>query len=184
MSRPVPRPRPGQPTPTVLVTVGTDVHPFERLLDWVGRWYRRGPAVHLVVQHGHSPAPALPGAAAFLDHDALRRAMRAATAVVTHGGPATITQARQAGRLPIVVARDPAHGEHVDDHQCRFVRRMAAAGLVRSCAAPAELAAALDDALADPAAGQVAAAPAVPPGVARVGAIVDALIAERARRCR
>ena len=54
--------------------------------------------------------------------------MRAATAVVCHGGPGTIMLALHFGRKPIVVPRQQALGEHVDDHQTVFARRLAAEG--------------------------------------------------------
>jgi UDP-N-acetylglucosamine transferase subunit ALG13 len=45
-------------TPVVLVVVGTDCHPFDRLVDWVERWQEaRGDSVRCVVQHGSSRAP-------------------------------------------------------------------------------------------------------------------------------
>lgn len=49
-----------------------------------------------------------------------------ARVIVTHGGPASITLAFSVGRRPIVVPRDPSRGEHVDDHQIRFARWIAA----------------------------------------------------------
>jgi UDP-N-acetylglucosamine transferase subunit ALG13 len=57
-------------------------------------------------------------------------AMSEAVAVVCHGGPATIMLARQCGRMPLVVPRDPERGEHVDDHQLRFSRWMADKGQI------------------------------------------------------
>jgi UDP-N-acetylglucosamine transferase subunit ALG13 len=58
----------------------------------------------------------------------MERRIRAATAVVCHGGPATITLALQVGKRPIVVPRRQALGEHVDDHQADFSRRLSAEG--------------------------------------------------------
>lgn len=183
----IPQQRAGARTGTVLAVVGTDVHRFDRLLRWLADWHAGRPdRPRLRVQHGHSHPPDLPDAVPFLDHAGLQRAMADATLVVSHGGPATITEARRHGRLPIVVPRDPAHGEHVDDHQQRFARRLADAGLVRLCEDRADLCAALDAGLADPSryALVAAGAAAAPPGVARVGAIVDALVAGRRRRWR
>jgi UDP-N-acetylglucosamine transferase subunit ALG13 len=174
-------------TPQVLVSVGTDVHRFDRLMDWVEAWYATlsdRPAV--LVQHGRSRAPAIPGATPFLGHDELDAAMAAARVVVTHGGPASITEARRHGHLPVVVARDPAYAEHVDDHQMLFTARMAGLGVIRLCSTSDELAAALHDGLngsgpdsrsdAGDAAGARAAA------VAAVGRIVDDLVAAKRGR--
>ena len=59
-------------------------------------------------------------------YDVLEAWIRQARHVVTHGGPGAIMQALAAGKRPIVVPRDPRLGEHVDDHQIRFVQWLAA----------------------------------------------------------
>jgi UDP-N-acetylglucosamine transferase subunit ALG13 len=185
----VPQQRGGPAPASVLVVVGTDVHGFDRLLGWVARWYvaRRAawpPA--LTVQYGHSSPPDLPGAVPFLGHEDLQRAMAEATLVVSHGGPATITEARRTGHLPIVVPRDPAYREHVDNHQQLFARRLAAAGMVSLCETEQQLTEALDRGLADPARFELAAdgqaREARAEAVARVGRIVEDLVAQRSRR--
>lgn len=177
---------------SVLVVVGTDVHGFDRLIGWLRRWYAGraaeagAAAPELILQYGHSAAPELPGAVPFLGHEELQRAMARATVVVSHGGPATITEARRNGHLPIVVPRDPAYREHVDNHQQLFSRRLAAAGMVHLCETEQELTAALDKGMADPTAFALAAdarsADARAEAVARVGRIVEDLVAQRSRR--
>jgi UDP-N-acetylglucosamine transferase subunit ALG13 len=174
-------------TPDVLVSVGTDVHRFDRLMEWLEAWYAARPDQPAVLtQHGSSRPPAIPGATAFLGHDELTAAMAAAKVVVTHGGPASITEARRHGHLPVVVARDPAYDEHVDNHQMLFTARMAGLGLIRLCATEEELVEALTDGLSgsaartgtgttDPTAARAAA-------VAAVGRIVDDLVAGRRGR--
>jgi len=165
----------------VLAVVGTDIHPFDRLTGWLASWWRA--PVRLVIQYGHGRAPDLPGATAFLDHDALQSAMAGAALVVSHGGPATITEARRNGLLPIVVPRDPAHGEHVDNHQQLFARRLGEAGLVRLCESEADLVEALDAGLADPALFRLAddaqAQSARAAAVSRVGQIIEDLVETR-----
>ncbi|RCV56031.1 glycosyltransferase [Marinitenerispora sediminis] len=136
--------------PLVLVSIGTDHHPFDRLVDWVDAYAADHPAVRCLVQHGGTRPPSVAEGVAFLDHDRLGALMAEAAAVVTHGGPATVTEARRSGHLPITVARDPELGEHVDDHQLRFVSRLDIAGMVRSCASSQQLAATLDKALRQP----------------------------------
>lgn len=191
MSLPDPYPPGDRPArPLVLGLVGTDVHRFDRLVNWLTQWYLAGaaagqPTCRLVVQYGHSPAPRLPEAVPFLAHDELQRLMSEATLVVCHGGPATITEARRTGHLPIVVPRDPAHREHVDNHQQLFARRLGKAGMVRLCESAAELVAALDAGLADPQAFTLTTTDGQDPRVAAavtVGRIVEGLVAQRARR--
>ncbi|MEV4659977.1 glycosyltransferase [Micromonospora sp. NPDC049301] len=185
----LPRQREATPATQIrlLVAVGTDKHPFDRLVDWLAQWHAQAPdRVGLTVQHGHTPAPRVPGAVPFLGHDALQRAMAEADLVVCHGGPATILEARRHGHLPIVVPRDPARGEHVDDHQQLFARRLGAAGLVALCETREALHAALAAGLADPSRYAVAADPeaheAQRAAVARVGQIVEDLVARSTRR--
>ncbi len=166
----------------LLVAVGTDVHRFDRLMGWLEEWHERRPVkLRVLVQHGQSRAPRIPGATPFLAHDLLGDAMARARVVLTHGGPASITEARRHGHVPVVVARDPAYGEHVDDHQMLFVARMAQLGLIRRCTTAGELVATIEQALTDPAA-PVAGVDGDPEAdraaaVARVGQIVDGLVA-------
>ncbi|MEV4757161.1 glycosyltransferase [Micromonospora sp. NPDC049559] len=180
--------RPGGPAGlAVLVVVGTDSHPFDRLMGWLERWYvRRADRPRLLVQHGSSRVPRIPGARAYLAHEQMQRAMREAVLVVTHGGPATITEARRTGHLPIVVPRDPAHAEHVDDHQLRFAHRLSRLDTIRLCESEPDLAAALDRGLAEPAAFALPEPAAPGPAgqtAVRVGRIVEDLV-ELARQRR
>ncbi|MEH1100710.1 glycosyltransferase [Micromonospora sp. CPCC 205561] len=166
----------------LLVAVGTDKHPFERLVGWLEEWHRAvADDVGPTVQHGHTRAPAMPGAVAFLGHDDLQSAMAEADLVVCHGGPATILEARRHGHLPIVVPRDPARGEHVDDHQLLFARRLGAAGMVALTETREALFDALTAGLADPSRYAVAADPqaseARRAAVERVGRVVEELVA-------
>ncbi|MEU9509602.1 glycosyltransferase [Micromonospora sp. NPDC048170] len=166
----------------MLVAVGTDKHPFDRLVGWLEEWHPAlAEGVGLTVQHGHTRAPGVPGAVAFLGHDELQTAMAEADLVVCHGGPATILEARRHGHLPIVVPRDPARGEHVDDHQQLFARRLGAAGMVALAETREALFAALAAGLADPSRFAVAADPeaseARRAAVEQVGRIVEDLVA-------
>ncbi len=176
------RDRSGAALIRVLVAVGTDKHPFDRLVDWLESWQPEvADRVALTVQHGHTRPPGVPGAVAFLGHDELQSAMSGADLVVCHGGPATILEARRHGRLPIVVPRNPAHGEHVDDHQLLFARRLGAAGMVALCETREALLEALAAGVDDPGRFTVRADPdaarAQEAAVARVGEIVEDLVA-------
>jgi UDP-N-acetylglucosamine transferase subunit ALG13 len=116
----------------VFVTVGTDHHPFDRLVDWVDRWLEQADdeRIQCVVQHGTSAAPTHTTGHAYLGFDEVRSTMREAQAVICHGGPGTIMLSRSVGRRPIVVPRRHGLGEHVDDHQVAFSRRIAADGTI------------------------------------------------------
>ena len=116
--------------PLLLVTVGTDHHRFDRLIRWAKAWLDGHPGrLRCLMQTGASTPPI--GAAdwqPYLEFDALQEAMASAGAVVCHGGPGTILGARYQGAVPIVVPRQHRLGEHVDDHQVAFSRRLAADG--------------------------------------------------------
>lgn len=185
----LPRQRDTTPTTQVrlLIAVGTDKHSFDRLVDWLTQWHAQvAEPVRLTLQHGHTRAPDVPGGVPFLDHDALQQAMADADLVVCHGGPATILEARRHGHLPIVVPRDPARGEHVDDHQQLFARRLGVAGLVALCETREALHDALAAGLADPSRYAVAADPDAHESrraaVDRVGQIVEELVDRATRR--
>lgn len=107
----------------ILVTVGTHEDPFDRLV-------RAAEALagseRVVLQKGSSTV-ATPSCAAFatLAPAELDRLMAEARIVITHAGPTTVIEAAGHGHVPIVVPRRAEHGEHVDDHQVRFARRIA-----------------------------------------------------------
>lgn len=136
----------------VVVSVGTDYHPFDRIVAWVDEWIadlgELAPTV--LVQHGFTDASKLADNIDFLLYEDLIAALRSASAVVVHGGPATIFEARAQGHLPICVPRDPRRGEHVDGHQQRFARRLAEDGLVVLAESQGELHERLNEALAGP----------------------------------
>jgi UDP-N-acetylglucosamine transferase subunit ALG13 len=171
--------------PLLLVTVGTDHHPFDRLVRWADAWLAGHPGeLRCLMQTGTS-APPTGGAAewrAYLEFDALQAAMSAAAAVVCHGGPGTILGARQGGAVPIVVPRQHRLGEHVDDHQVAFSRRLAAdGGGIHLAETEADLHRLLDRVAAEPAAfrsGPEDRATAV--AVREFGRLVDRLVGDRA----
>ncbi|WP_236795443.1 glycosyltransferase [Amycolatopsis sp. GM8] len=138
--------------PLVFASVGTDHHPFDRLVGWLDDWAARHRDITVVVQYGHSRAPAVATGHAMLPPSRLREYMADAAAVVVHGGPGLMLDAWSSSRLPIVVARDPAMGEHVDGHQLAFVDYLHHQGLVAPARTEDELSGHLSRAVADPAA--------------------------------
>ena len=145
------------PRPLVFVTVGTDHHRFDRLMDWVERWLGTvDPAeVRCVVQHGYSRPVAGAECVRLLAHPDLLGHLGQAAVVLAQGGPGSIMDARGCGVLPIVVPRVRRLREVVDDHQVAFTRRLAAEGLVVSVETEAGMVAALTRALANPSAFRV-----------------------------
>ena len=176
----------GGPSRLLLVTVGTDHHPFDRLISWVDAWLAGGPRpLRCLMQTGTSAPPA--GAAtaaewrAYLEFDALQAAMASAAAVVCHGGPGTILGARHMGAVPIVVPRQHRLGEHVDDHQVAFSRRLAAEGDdIHLAETEAGLHRLLDRVAAEPAAFRAGPGDrATASAVREFGRLVDGLVGQR-----
>ena len=163
--------------PTVLVAVGTDKHPFDRLVRWIDQWLetRDGSPVSCFIQYGTSLPPRAAEGARYLEHDALEDRMRRCALVVTHGGPTTISEARQWGHRPLVVPRQARLGEHVDDHQVRFTNRLSSAGLIHVVGSCAELMEALESGLHAAPHQQVTRSPA-PHSAAAFAAVVDAVL--------
>lgn len=132
---------------TMTVSLGTDHHPFERLIEWIDDWVdQQEDDVIVYLQAGFTEREADGRTADFIDHERLSQWFGLSDVVVVQGGPGGILDARTAGRLPIVVPRRAHLGEHVDDHQVIFARAMANAGRVISCETQAELHSLLTDA--------------------------------------
>lgn len=155
----------------VVVTVGTDHHPFDRLVDWIDSWSRANPEVAILLQRGESAPATTVDSVAMLPYDDLVAAMAGADVVIAQGGPAAIMDARSVGRRPIVVPRRGDLGEHVDDHQVRFATWMAERDLVGLAITESELVAQLERGLADPSSLRIA------PDGGRVEATISAFAA-------
>jgi UDP-N-acetylglucosamine transferase subunit ALG13 len=131
----------------VFVAVGTDMHPFDRLVSSVERWaVERGVHDRVLVQYGESRPPTEVAGVADMGYEEFQEAMDRSRVIVTHGGPATMADARRRGKRPIVVPRNPAFGEHVDDHQMRFSAMLAGRGVIVLCNDDLNLHEALDSA--------------------------------------
>ena len=162
--------------PLVVVSVGTDHHRFDRLVGWMDSWAGDHPDAKVVIQRGRAGFTRHAESHAIVPYPELRALFADATVVVSHGGPSTVMDARSVGRLPIVVPRDPAHGEHVDDHQLRFSRHLAGHGMARLARSRAELYETVDEAMDEPDRFRVDVSDEARPGVVSFGQVVDQLI--------
>lgn len=137
----------------VLVTVGSDHHKFDRLIDWLEGWHAARPdgeQLSVLVQYGTARRPAFGEVHRYLSHEALLAELRRCDLVVAQGGPTGIVEARDAGLRPIVVPRLRALGEVVDDHQVAFCRRMALERTVVCVESAEAFTAAMNQAFAEP----------------------------------
>lgn len=166
-------------------SVGTDHHRFPRFLVWI-KAAQDQLGVEAFVQRGATDALAGLDTVGFVPADDLVHLMEGADVVVCHGGPGTIATAIRCGHLPIVIARDPTQGEHVDDHQQRYTRKLRDAGTI---AMPDDLAEFLelvraarprDAAVA--ASNADAAAAEITKSALHFGRLVDDLLAGRSTR--
>lgn len=165
--------------PLVFATVGTDHHPFDRLISWIDEWYtgHTRDRARCFVQFGTSKPPLGAEGAAYVGYEELQRFLDEAAVVVSHGGPNTIMEVRRRGLRPLVVPRRQSLGEHVDDHQVAFVRRLAAIGDVLGCETAEELGRMLDEAMAAPGQARSAAGgDVVAETVATFAQLVDHLV--------
>ena len=113
----------------VVVSLGT-IRPFgfrrlvERLVDLFDR------EVEVVWQTGATDVAGLPiDARPEIPHSELFREIRSSDLLVAHAGTGIALTAFRAGTCPILVPREAAHGEHVDDHQAQIGKLLGDAGL-------------------------------------------------------
>lgn len=109
----------------IFFTLGTERHPFERMVCAAEGLAVELPEEEIFVQIGNHPRE--PEGCRFerwMPFEALSRHIAEARLVVSHAGAGTILTCHQFGRKPIVLAREAARGEHQDDHQRQLVRRM------------------------------------------------------------
>jgi UDP-N-acetylglucosamine transferase subunit ALG13 len=135
----------------IVVTVGTHEQQFDRLMRAV---VALGDSEPMLVQYGTCTITSGPGEwVDFLSFDELAERAAGARAFICHAGVGSIVLARRCGHRPIIMARRPDLGEHVDEHQLELSRRLHQAGLVTVVEDELELAAAVRNPDAIPAAG-------------------------------
>ncbi len=128
---------------TVVASVGTYHHPFDRFVQWLEPWTTQNDAF-VVFQHGctrpmqESDNHEMFSPKELLDH------YSSADAIVLQGGAGGVMDARKVGRIPIVVPRIPVDHEVVDNHQVVLCRRLADLGLVHVAESADDLARLLD----------------------------------------
>ncbi|MFL5845914.1 MAG: glycosyltransferase [Solirubrobacteraceae bacterium] len=113
----------------VVVTLGAhEMFGFRALVERLVEVMPEG--VDVLWQTGATDVSGLPiDAWPFVDGGELKQAIAEADVVVAHAGIGSALGAFQAGRRPILVPRDPARGEHVDDHQLQVAEALDEQGL-------------------------------------------------------
>lgn len=131
--------RKGTPAPDIVVSLGTDHHPFPRLVEWLDEALGHLPEVSCLLQHGFTR----PSERAMNTHRMPRIELlelyHSAQVVIVQGGPGSILDARLTGHIPLAVPRLAHLGEVVDDHQVAFTRRMVEDGEAKLVQGPDDL---------------------------------------------
>jgi UDP-N-acetylglucosamine transferase subunit ALG13 len=108
----------------IFVTVGTDHHPFNRLVKWIVNALDEAliEPGEVVMQNGYTAVrDERIMTRQFLTFAEMVAHFDRAQLVVTHGS-STAMLVCHSGKRPLVVPRIAGLGEHVDDHQLEFVQ--------------------------------------------------------------
>ncbi len=110
----------------IFVTVGTHEQQFNRLVREVDRLKKEGLIKEDVfIQTGYSDyRPEFCRHEKLLDYDDMQLMMAGADLIISHGGPSSFMKALYLRKPVIVVPREKAHGEHVNNHQLEFVNKI------------------------------------------------------------
>lgn len=110
----------------IFVTVGTHEQQFNRLIKKIDELKAQGAIEEPVfIQSGYSTyEPKNCQWKNLLPYKEMEEKIRDAHIVITHGGPSSFISVLQAGKIPVVVPRQAEFGEHVNDHQADFARKV------------------------------------------------------------
>jgi UDP-N-acetylglucosamine transferase subunit ALG13 len=109
----------------IFATVGTHEQPFDRLLLEIDRLAAQGALPdEIFCQIGYSTRSLRVPSSPMLSYAETQRRTAEASLVITHGGPGSILPVLAARRPLVLVPRQQRFGEHVDDHQVAFCRRL------------------------------------------------------------
>ena len=110
----------------IFITVGTHEQPFDRLLKYVDRYIDETHTKETIIcQSGYSTyIPKNYKVEKFLSFERMQELITEARVVITHGGPSSFISALAKNKIPIVIPREKEFGEHVNDHQKVFCRKV------------------------------------------------------------
>lgn len=109
----------------IFVTVGTHEQQFNRLIKCIDKWAGKHDEA-VVVQTGYSTyEPKNCQWQKSFSYKLMTQNIQNARIVITHGGPSSFIAPLQIGKVPIVVPRKKEFGEHVNNHQVIFCKKMA-----------------------------------------------------------
>lgn len=125
----------------IFVTVGSERFPFDRLVAAVEQAVKQGDIREEVfAQIGACRfEPTLFKWKRFIDFDEQTELFRRADIVISHAGEGSVLLASYLGKMPIFFPRQASFGEHVDDHQVEFVRKLESRGRILAAYSEQEL---------------------------------------------
>ena len=111
----------------IFVTVGTHEQQFDRLIEYIDAKKADGSITEdVIIQTGFSRyEPEHCQWQKLFPYSEMVDLVARARIVITHGGPSSFIMPLQVGKVPIVVPRQKAFEEHVNDHQLDFCRAVA-----------------------------------------------------------
>ncbi|HFR3539344.1 TPA: glycosyltransferase [Streptococcus suis] len=114
----------------IFVTVGTHEQQFNRLIKEIDLLKKNGSITdEIFIQTGFSTyEPKYCKWKNLLSYSEMEDYMLKADIVVTHGGPASFMDAMSKGKATIVVPRQKKYGEHINDHQIEFCKKIVEKG--------------------------------------------------------
>lgn len=108
----------------IFVTVGTHEQQFNRLVEYMDRWASTHEE-EVIIQTGFSTyKPKKATWSKLYPYKTMIDIIEKARIVITHGGPSSFIMPLQIGKIPIVVPRNHAFDEHVNNHQIDFCRKV------------------------------------------------------------
>jgi UDP-N-acetylglucosamine transferase subunit ALG13 len=115
----------------ILVIMGMEVHPFDRLARAIDELASRDVlSEEFFIQLGSCRyEPKVARFERYLSFGSLCDKIIESSAVVTHAGAGATLTCIQQGKAPIMVPRRAQYGEHVDDHQLPFTDKMRDVGM-------------------------------------------------------
>lgn len=111
----------------IFVTVGTHEQPFNRLVKYMDDLVLDGTIKEkVIIQTGYSTyEPKYSTWQKFYSYQQMKKNIEDARIIITHGGPSSFIMPLQVSKTPIVVPRQKAFDEHVNDHQVDFCNTVA-----------------------------------------------------------
>ena len=114
----------------IFVTAGTERFPFNRLIRAVDELQESLGGEPVFMQTGTSTyKPSCPYEP-FLSYHVFNRKITEARIVIGHAGAGTLFMCANLNKVPVMLARNSALGEHVDNHQQMLAKNMAAQGRI------------------------------------------------------